>query len=389
MRVVSLFIIALIIVFGTFSDTDAIPAFARKYSMSCKTCHAPFPRLKEAGDEFAGDGFIFKDQENPRYYKDTGDEELSLIRDVPIAFRFEGWGQYRSDTDREVDLSAPWLLKILSGGELTKDVAYYFYFFFSERGEVAGVEDAFLMFNDVFNTEIDLYAGQFQASDPLFKRELRLSFEDYQIYRARPGESSMNLTYDRGLMLTYTAPTETDIIVEILNGNGIGEADDQRVYDKDKYKSYLGRISQSIAEPLRIGGFAYWGKEIDTHHNEVTMAGPDLTVSFSDKLEFNAQYLWRKDTDPFFQCNPDNETIIQGGMGELIFTPNGDKSKWYGVLLYNDVQTEYGEWDLERYQTASAGAGYMLRTNIRLAVEFTHDLENEENRAVAGFIAAF
>ena len=39
------------------SDLFAIPAFARKYNMSCKTCHSPFPTLKAYGDEFAGNGF--------------------------------------------------------------------------------------------------------------------------------------------------------------------------------------------------------------------------------------------------------------------------------------------------------------------------------------------
>ena len=38
-------------------DAQAIPAFARKYRFSCTTCHAPFPRLKPYGDEFAGRGF--------------------------------------------------------------------------------------------------------------------------------------------------------------------------------------------------------------------------------------------------------------------------------------------------------------------------------------------
>ncbi len=32
---------------------SAIPAFGRKYNMSCTTCHSPFPRLKDYGDEFA------------------------------------------------------------------------------------------------------------------------------------------------------------------------------------------------------------------------------------------------------------------------------------------------------------------------------------------------
>jgi hypothetical protein len=82
---------------------------------------------------------------------------------------------------------------LISGGSITTDIAYYFYFFFSERGEVAGLEDAFLMFNNLFGSELDFYLGQFQVSDPLFKRELRLTFEDYRIYRTAVGYSNINL----------------------------------------------------------------------------------------------------------------------------------------------------------------------------------------------------
>ena len=64
---------------------EAIPAFARKYRMSCTTCHAPVPRLAEKayGDEFAGNGFVLADQEASRYYVETGDKDLDLIRETP------------------------------------------------------------------------------------------------------------------------------------------------------------------------------------------------------------------------------------------------------------------------------------------------------------------
>ena len=65
---------------------SAIPAFARKYNFSCTTCHAPFPRLKDYGEEFAGAGFRLPPGEEPkRAYRDTGDELLTLQRDVPAA----------------------------------------------------------------------------------------------------------------------------------------------------------------------------------------------------------------------------------------------------------------------------------------------------------------
>ena len=126
-----------------------MPAFARKYQMSCKTCHAPFPKLKPYGEEFAANGFTLKDKEAPRYFADTGDEKVSLIRDLPFALRLEGFASLNNGNGRTLDLSTPYLIKLLSGGELFRSVSYYFYFFFSERGKVAGLEDAFLMFNDV------------------------------------------------------------------------------------------------------------------------------------------------------------------------------------------------------------------------------------------------
>src|SRR4030065_1194939 len=157
--------------------------------MTCKTCHTPFPKLKPYGDKFAGNGFVIKDKDPPRYFVDPGAYFLSLAREVPIALRLEGFFTYNNAATRQWDFTSPYVLKILSGGEITKNIAYYFYFFFSERGEVAGIEDAFLMFNDLFGSDIGFYISQFQVSDPLFKRELRLPFEDYAVYWAAPGGS--------------------------------------------------------------------------------------------------------------------------------------------------------------------------------------------------------
>jgi hypothetical protein len=268
---------------------------------------------------------------------------------------------------------------------LTDNLAYYFYFYMSEHGEVVGVEDAYIMFNDLFSSELDLYLGQFQVSDPLFKRELRLTYEDYQIYKAKIGYSQIALAYDRGLMLTYGFPTGTDVIFEVVNGNGLAEADDFKVYDRDKYKSVAGRISQGLGEYLRIGGFGYWGKEGAVRQNEVWYLGPDLTLTDGKYLELNAQYLERRDSDPLFACRCGDDMETRGVMAELIFMPHGDRSDWYGVGLINWIES-----DVEpRYRTGTLHAGYMLRTNVRLVAEFTYDFEYDERRLVAGFVSAY
>jgi len=367
----------------------AIPAFARKYKMSCQTCHSPFPKLKAYGDEYAGNGYVLGDKDSPRYFIETGDERLSLLREVPLAIRLEGYVTYNNQQSERLDFSAPWLIKLLSGGALTNNISYYFYFFLTERGEVAGLEDAFIMFNNLFGRDLDLYVGQFQISDPLFKRELRLTFEDYQIYRIKPGLSNANLTYDRGLMLTYGLPTGPDIVFEVLNGSGIGAANSFRVFDNDKYKTVFGRVSQDLTEGIRIGALGYYGKEnlLDSNSRKFTntflMWGTDATLKLKEKLELNFQYTQRKDDKAEFLMNNFN---TKGMFCELIFTPQGDESRWYGVALYNWVDSDFNNLD---YNSITINVGHLLRRNFRLIGEYTYNIERKYGQLALGVVSAF
>lgn len=369
------------------SEATAIPAFARKYDMSCNTCHAPFPALKPYGDEFAGNGFQLPDKDAPRFFRETGDDQLLLMRELPFALRLEGYGRWQPQTSGRSDFQAPYLLKLLSGGLIARDVAYYFYFFYDERGEVAGLEDAFIMFNNLFSSDLDVYFGQFQVSDPLFKRELRLTLEDYEVYRMKPGSARANLTYDRGVMFTYGFPTGTDVVLEVLNGAGLGGMDATRSFDSDRYKNFALRVSQDVTEGVRIGGFGYYGKEEQSGSvNTLWMAGPDVTLS-TEHLTLNAQYIERRDDDPFFLGSMVTaKTTMRGAMGELVFSPDGDKSRWYAAGLYNHVESRPGSY---KYQTATGHFSYMLARNLRLIGEYTYDIEQKANKVSVGFVSAF
>lgn len=379
----------LLLAAAALPSLEAMPAFGRRYSLSCKTCHSPFPKLKPYGEEFAANAFSIKDKDTPRYAIDTGDDQLSLLRELPFALRLEGFWTYNNGNRGQVDFSSPYILKLLSGGEIAKNIGYYFYFFFSERGEIAGLEDAFVVFNDLFGGDLDLYVGQFQVSDPLFKREVRLSFEDYAVYKATPGESRINLAYDRGLMLTYGLPTGTDFALEILNGTGIGEANIFRNFDDDKFKNLLFRISQDAGEAARLGAFGYTGKErVRGVDNSVWMLGADATFALAP-LELNLQYVERGDSTPFFSPSAPAEVRTRGALAELVVRPGGDDGKWYGLGLFNWVESDLPELD---YGSASLHVGRLLRRNLRLVGELTWVVRGPEKkfaRLGAGFVTAF
>ena len=367
-------------------EAEAIPAFARKYSFSCTTCHAPAPRLKEFGEEFAGRGFRLEDpaQEPRRAEYDTGDPLLRLARTFPLAVRMEGFGAYDSEADADTDFETPWVFKILSGGPLTDTISYYFYFIIEEN-DVEGLEDAFLQFNDLFGSGIDMVLGQFQVSDPLFKRELRLERNDYAIYTAKIGSSQANLTYDRGLIFSGTAPGDMEVVLQIVNGNGKPKG----TFDNDGNKNIALRLAKVVGG-ARLGVFAYDGKEENgdaaDRSNRLSYFGPDLSWGINDRWHLNLQYLVRKDSDPLFVGYRGSDYTTDGGFAELHYFPQGQDGRWAVSALYNLVDSDLPDHSAE---DASLSLNYLLARNIRLLTEVRRDLEEESTQFSLGVVAAF
>jgi hypothetical protein len=284
----------------------------------------------------------------------------------------------------------------MSGGELSDKLSYYFYFLLNERGDIAGIEDAFLMYRDLFGSGISFYIGQFSASDPLFKNELRYTLEPYRIYGTSPGNSTADLKYDRGIILERDFKTGTTLLGQVLNGCGIGEADEGYLFDKDKYKNFMGKVAQSIGKNLSIGMFGYRGKELLSDPNmafadiinDLYMFGPDISLNFSDMFVLNLQYLWRNDSQVFTSSgNVVSDVNTDGGFAELIYSPSGDRSKWYLTGLVNLINSDQDDLD---YTSATLHAGYLLRRNVRLVTEFTQVIEPLTYWKVsAGFVSAF
>lgn len=370
----------------------AIPVFARRYRMSCAACHNPVPALNELGEAFAANGFRLSPGEAPRDTTDTGDDLLDLQDALPLAVRLDLYVQAYAGSDAATDFETPYLLKVLSSAPLSRSLSYYFYGFLAERGEVAGIEDAYLLWNDA-GGQVDLALGQFQLSDPMFKRETRLSFEDYAVYRARVGDVPTDLTYDRGLY-GATEVAGATLSAQVVNGNGIHAAGDDRRFDDDPLKTGLVHLSLPDAGPLHLGGFGLYGEtRSEGQENRATMLGLDGTLGIG-ALTLNGQYVHREDTHPLYL--PDEGTVrTDGGFAELMYRPAG--SRWYGLALYNLIVADAplldvrlgGPAGLRRWETVSGGGGYLVRRNLRTMTEVGYDLESEDLRWTLGFVVAF
>ena len=115
------------------------------------------------------------------------------------------------------------------------------------------------------------------------------------------------------------------------------------------------------------------------------MAGGDASIS-QDKFELNIQYLIRGDKNPYGILNPGKELKTKGGFAELIFKPQGDDSRWYMVVLYNQIDSDDSNLD---YKSIAGHIGYLFRRNIRFIGEVIYDIKYEYARINIGFVSAF
>jgi hypothetical protein len=396
-------------------DAAAIPPFARKYGVSCALCHQPVPRLTAFGETFASNGFEMAIGEDPRDTVGTGDPMLRLQRTFPIGVRVDAYQRLLSKKaagEATVDQQVPWTVKVLSGGQIADKVSYYVYFLASERGEVGGLEDAYVQFTDIKGSGVSLLVGQFQVSDPLLKRELRLPYEDYQPYRVRVGDTRADLTYERGLMALWSPREGTDVAVQVVNGQGLGAANSARQYDLDSDKSFVLRVSQDVG-PLRLGVFGYTGSEgAEGAKSRIRYFGPDATIALGANTEINLQLMRRWDSDPFLgSCSvltpcPGGATApfstrVNAAIAELIYSPGGPGGRWFVSGLFNFVEADapvvslrLGEQDspdgfLTRYRTGAFGVHYLLKRNIRLMTEAGWNVDREQARVLTGFTLGF
>ncbi|MBL7021039.1 MAG: hypothetical protein ISR86_10920 [Nitrospinaceae bacterium] len=370
------FIIAAFLLTCFLAETaSAIPLFARKYKLSCIMCHTGFPQLNNFGQNFAGNGYQMPEEDPKDHVDEIEENKLLLHEHFPFAIRVDSFYRVRDDGGVTFDQQAPFSAKILTSGILKKDISYYFYFFFDERGGVTGIEDAFMVFNNIYKEKnIDIRLGQFQITDSIFPREQRLTFQDFSYYTTKISDSGFDLVYDRASEISYSFNVTDDFGVGILtgvaNGNGINTASDSRNFDSDNFKNFYGRVNFSYGSQ-GVGVYAYRGKEKNSSNieNEFFRIGPDFNFTLLDDWNIWGSYLYGEDDNAIFQVAKDS-IKSWGGFTGVTHKLNDD---WILCLLHNYV-------DVDRKPTlnvnvATVNLSYYLMRNLKFVFEVTGDIQ--------------
>lgn len=404
------------------AKTEAIPVFARKYDMSCVACHSAFPKLNAFGEQFAADNYRLPNWKNKTI--DTGDDMLALPDTVPFAIRTQGFIQQReaeavdvitgARESADTDIQSPYLIKLLSSAPLSEHISYYFYAILAEKGENGSVivEDAWFSHDNIFDSGIGLLFGQFQVSDLMFPREVRLTFQDYMAYRMA------GLTYERGAIFDYTTGS-VDFALGLVNGNGItnsttinspGYRRPDHLFDNDSDKAVFGRVGFS-AGPVNLGLFGYSGEQANTttggtasggRTTDKIVYGIDLSGNLNEKTHWFVQLL-DNSWDEFINAGQDYSWY-----GGFLGVDYIHSDRWAYSLLYNfanandfdNSDTVYEGIDIN---SVTLAASYYFMRNVKAVFEVNLDMLDTqaqtgtyytghltgENYALVGFDAAF
>lgn len=380
---------------------QAMPEFARKYSMSCAACHAAFPRLNQFGEYFRDNNMRLPNWRDTTL--DTGDEQLALPPYPPLAVRAQAYAQARTGKsidpisgetlDSSSDFQSPYLVKLLSSAPLSDHITYYFYGIFAEKGGNGEtvIEDAWFRHDDLFSSGVGMQLGQFQISDLMFARETRLPFQDYMVYRMA------GITYDRGVLFDRSVG-RFDLGLGLVNGNGIEQNFDinspgyrrpDKMFDNNSDKSVFGRIGTDLG-PVNVGLFGLSGEqknatgpagtESGDRDTDKWIAGVDVSGDVNGKTYWYAQYLWNSWQD-FLDDGKD-----YNWWGGFVGVDHILNERWVLSALYNLADAD----DLDNTDTIYEGidinslsltASYYFMRNVKAVAEANIDFLGEDDQS--------
>jgi len=415
--------VLMVVTLVAIGPADAAPIFARKYKLTCVTCHAAFPKLNAFGQQFMDSNYRLPNWKETTV--PTGDDLLALPDSVPIAIRAQAYVQSRdantitdlstgATTTAATDIQAPYLIKLISSAPLSDHMTYYFYGIMAEKGANGStlIEDAWISHDDVFGSGTHMMLGQFQVSDLMFPRETRLPFQDYMAYRMA------GITYDRGVVFTHDLGP-TALSLGLVNGNGIeanavinsaGYRRPDHLFDDNADKALFGRLGIPIG-PVRSGLFFYNGMQKNATGPAGTGSGSTDTPKNSVGLDLSGQagktYWYAQ-----YLLNQWDGFITPGTMYEwpaaFLGVDHVASDRWTYSLLFNYADGSVFDGTDTIYEgtsmnTATLTASYYFMRNVKGIIELNVDMLAKqaksggyytghlttENYLLLGFDAAF
>ncbi len=293
--------------FSLTNTAQAVPSFARRYKLSCGTCHTVFPAINEYGRLFRAKGYRIPGTgetvvgEEPLPLGPKGDAgEAKMPSEIPFidipatsvaSFQVISDFLYRPDADVTSEFSGIRSLGLIFGGAMGERFSFFGNVALFEDGKFEGIDRLFLQYNNslAFNVRV----GQFEPRAIPFsnhRRLLRITPYLHGVFPVIPAHNFFGFSPNQKGIETFgrfTGPAEFgefDYSFGLVNGEpgGAFEALEEAggpvgdlvheleeayeesggEFDFNDRKDYYGRLNYNIwlRGALSVGSFLYKGK---------------------------------------------------------------------------------------------------------------------------------
>ena len=169
------------------SQAQAIPAFSRKYQVTCTVCHTRVPRLNRTGERFLENGYQLPGTEDggstsKRKLGDVTLDEVThylgvRLRGTPLR-TFHSDTHHAGNSKNQTEFTFPEIFSLFAAGTATNNVGFFVELESNMEESATAVERGFVTFNNLGKHDLaHLRVGRFDPSAFSSYATLRQHFE--------------------------------------------------------------------------------------------------------------------------------------------------------------------------------------------------------------------
>jgi hypothetical protein len=411
-----------IVMFVFVSPASAIPAFARKYSLRCTSCHEAWPVLNDFGRSFRDNGYQLRLGRDDTVTADPGY--------WPVAVHITPTYQYTKVTNQATDQGVKDIgsgavadagMDLLMAGVLTKDISFLVVpTGFASDGNVH-LESYWAYFSRVINNSdwFNVRIGQHEIDLPASgHRPLSLS-DNYLLYSYHPGvPGGSNLSaYDmgenqRGLeFLGHNQSDTTRYSVSVFSAHdSLGSA---AALSSPSFYGHFQKYFHFKDGPISEFEVGVWGVQANYPTQFLTSGGVPIPGSGSH-LEASTRYgveanVWIGPTVAPLHLNlvygrgSDRKELLlsqdgvtpadragtwNGGFLEAIWVPPGELLHWavfgrYDVIRNSQQPSLTAVSNYNNQDQWTLGVRYTVSYSVRDEIAFHTEVSSDKVRGIA------
>jgi hypothetical protein len=313
---------------------EAIPAFARRYSLPCDFCHEGYPQLGVLGEQFKERGY--------RLEGDTSGVS-DWWRSIPVSFR----GTLRQAFEEDGDAETSGRLHFVSAGSLGSRASYWLdetYFVDSDGFDRLETDNAFARV-EFLPDELYLRGGRMELDLPFTQARTAQLFA-YEVYFANTGFETDDIgSHHDGFEAGGLLDEATRWSLAVVNGRNSEEQTELSDAAKGFDPNLFGRLVRRFGED-RAGVYLYWGR------NTLARPNPQPSPGAPDVLEWD---------DSLFRIGIDGSLHASAAhvFGTFLYGRNGNS--------YADAQNLGGTHEALSFTGAFAQGDVAIRDSLVLS----------------------